>query len=175
MAISKTRNLLFSCSNDKNINIWKINQAEITSNSSNTEIETNSSTTNNTTNISPLTITPSYSINQYHKDYIKCLCFKDNSHNNLYACSYDGTITMHRIDEYSATGAIKPKQENIIYKSGNGNSIYSIDCDNTGNVLLASIYENVIYIFKYTINNININILSIIYLLKYNTYLFSKF
>jgi WD40 repeat protein len=126
LAISKTNKLLFSCSNDKNINIWKI---------PNLFDENISQTT-------PL-ITPSYSIFQYHRDYIKSLCHKEGM-SSIYACGYDGLITSHNIEEYRKNNVIILNNDNFIYKSNNNNSIYSFDCDQTGNVILSSVYENVI-------------------------------
>lgn len=132
MAINRKRNLLFSCSNDKNINIWRIPERGIEIN--------NLDKVGRGVDI----MTPTYSIHQYHKDYIKSLCYKEGL-NYLYACGYDGVITGHNIEEYGKTNSIKLNADNYLYKSTNNNSIYSIDCDEKGNLLLASVYENVTF------------------------------
>ncbi len=123
MVLNKSKDLLFSCSNDKTINIWKVPEKPYDSNG--------------------VTITSSYLIHQYHKDYIKSMCYSEQNH-LLYACGYDGLISCHNIEEYNKTGFLKFNSENVIYSNGQANSIYSIDCDMTGRTILASTYENTI-------------------------------
>ncbi len=70
------------------------------------------------------------------------MCYKDKL-NILFACGYDGLITCHNLEEFGKTNTLKLNNDIFMYKSNNNNSVYSIDCDATGNILLASIYENV--------------------------------
>jgi WD40 repeat protein len=123
LAISKTHNLLFSCSNDKTINIWQIPSIK----------ETNRDNT----------ISSKYLIHSYQNDYIKSLCYNEEQ-KFLYSCSYDGTITQFNIEEFRKTNKIKfDRGSNILYEMGEQKSIFSIDCDISGKLLLASVYENV--------------------------------
>jgi WD40 repeat protein len=119
--MTKNKELLFSCSNDKTINIWKLDNKHSEN----------------------YTISSSHLIHQYHKDYIKSLCYSEVSH-TLYSCGLDGLISSYNIEEYNKTSTIKPGRENIIFSTPNNNSIYSMDCDQTGRIILASIYENLL-------------------------------
>jgi len=71
------------------------------------------------------------------------MCYSEES-SYLFSSGYDGCISYHNIDEYNKTGVIKFNSENLIYTNNQGNSIYSIDCDSTGRLILASAYENTI-------------------------------
>jgi WD40 repeat protein len=71
------------------------------------------------------------------------MCYSEESH-YLFSSGYDGFISCHNIEEYNKTGTIKFNSENLIYSNSQGNSIYSIDCDSTGRIILASTYENTI-------------------------------
>jgi WD40 repeat protein len=115
LAISQ--NLLFSCSNDKTVMIWNLNNCNGT-------------------------VDPAYQKHLMHKDYIKALCYC-NYNNTLYASGYDGLITYYNIDEYNKSGSIRYDNSGELMNMKD-KSIYSISCDTSGKLLLASIYENVI-------------------------------
>lgn len=121
LQMSKMHNLLFSCSNDRTINIWRIPN------------------THDNENIQ--TVTSAFSIHQYHKDYIKAICYNDES-KILFACGYDGLITKFNIEEYKRSNVIKYDNNNFLFSTEN-NSIYSMDCDQAGKLLITSVYENV--------------------------------
>jgi WD40 repeat protein len=103
--------MLFSCSNDKTVNICKLGDYG------------------------------NVQIHQYHSDYIKSLCYNDNT-NTLFTAGYDGVINAFSIEEYTKQGIIR--SDPMIYGLKDL-SVYSISCDNSGNLLLASFYENVYY------------------------------
>ena len=110
------QNLLFSCSNDKTVMIWNLN---------------NHNGTND----------PVYQKHQLHKDYIKSLCYCKYN-NTLYASGYDGLITYYNIEEYNKYGKIGYDEASQLI-SMKDRTIYSISCDTSGKILIASVYENV--------------------------------
>jgi WD40 repeat protein len=88
------------------------------------------------------TVDPAYQKHQIHKDYIRALCY--NSFNStLFASGYDGIISYYNIEEYNKTGSIKYDSSGQ-FMSMKDKSIYSMSCDTSGKLLIASIYENVI-------------------------------
>jgi WD40 repeat protein len=103
--------MLFSCSNDKTICLWKLNDNY-----------------------------QSYQIHQYHKDYVKSICFNEYN-NTLFSAGYDGVINAFSLEEYNKHGVIK--SDSLLYSLKDA-SVYSISCDESGKLLLASFYENVI-------------------------------
>ena len=113
---------MFSCSNDKTINLWKIPKLEENSHDD-------------------YTITPSYQIYQYQKDYIKSLSYNDKV-GILYAGGFDGIITQFDIHQFRQTNKITLDNANYLYKNSTNSSIFSIDSDHEGKLLLCSIYEN---------------------------------
>lgn len=50
------------------------------------------------------------------------------------------------MEEYKKMGKIKASTDNILYTSSEAKSIFSIDSDGSGKLLLASVYENVFII-----------------------------
>ena len=90
-----------------------------------------------------LTQTTSLNIHQYHKDYVKGLCYSEMS-NTLISCGLDGFITLYNIEEYNKTQNIRANRDNILFEMKNSNSIYSIDCDETGRIIISSVYENIL-------------------------------
>ena len=121
--ISKERDLLFSCSNDKTIGLWKIPQ--------------------NYCEESNKTQGPYITLSNIHKDYIKELSYSVES-NTLFSCGFDGVIAQYNLDEikkgkiYSGNEAIYSQQSSLAK-----NSFYSLSCDSSGKLLIASMYENV--------------------------------
>ena len=113
--------MLISCSNDRSVKLWKLPD----------ENEDYSEG-----------YFPKFYVNNLHSDYIKCLAYSEKT-NSFFSAGFDGKILMMKID-----GKTKNTNEIVIneefYAIGkNNSSIYSIDCDLAGDLLLASAYENV--------------------------------
>jgi WD40 repeat protein len=91
------------------------------------------------------TYSPGFYINNLHTDYVTSLAYSEIS-SSFFSASYDGKLLMMKLDENTIS------QKDIIihrefYALGtNNSSIYSIDCDYKGEIIVASIYENVLFI-----------------------------
>jgi hypothetical protein len=84
------------------------------------------------------------SLHSIHKDYIKALSYS-NETNTLFSCGFDGIIAQYNFEEMK-NGNIYNKGDEIVYNQGQNpvkNSFYYLSCDNSGKLLLASMYENV--------------------------------
>ena len=120
LCLNKDKTLLFSASNDLNVNIWKLRGF----------------TTNND---EPVEIYPINSINNIFTDYIKSISYNDYR-KTLFTGGLDSNICAFDIS-YSTKTNLNIGNNNIIYK-GNDKSIYSISSNVNGNILCASVYEN---------------------------------
>ncbi len=115
---------MFSCSNDKTIGLWKIPQ--------------------NFAEESNKTQGPYATLSNIHKDYIKALSYSIES-NILFSCGFDGVIAQYNVEEmkkgkiYSGNELLHNNQPYSSVK----NSFYSLSCDSSGKLLIASMYENV--------------------------------
>ena len=112
LAFDKSKNLLFSSSNDQTICFWDLNILF-------------KNIKNNLT-----TLFPQLKYSYYHSDYITSIKF--NKYNDLlYSCGLDGKI-------YSIDINKKDSKEEILSKES---SIYSIDLCENENLLSAALYE----------------------------------
>ena len=112
-AFDKSKNILFSSSNDQTICIWDLNQ--LFSNIKN--------------NLSK-TLFPSLTYSYYHNDYITSIQY--NAYNDLlYSSGLDGKIYSININKNNSKNEILSK----------GSSIYSIDLCGNENILSAALYE----------------------------------
>ena len=116
--------MIISCSNDKTLKLWKIRNPL---NAESSSIDT---------------YAPGFYINNLHTDYVTSLAYSEKS-SAFFSAGYDGKLFMMKLDEKTiAIRDIVIHRE--FYALGtNNSSIYSIDCDLEGKILLASIYENV--------------------------------
>ena len=113
-------------------------------------------TKNKFTNDSTIeTITPGFYINNLHTDYVTSLAYCEKS-STFFSAGYDGKLLMMKLDEKTiALRDIVIHRE--FYALGtNNSSIYSIDCDYKGELLLASIYENVKFYLNKFYNEIKL-------------------
>lgn len=79
-------------------------------------------------------------MSEYHTDYIKTLCYSEDI-NYLYSGGLDGQIISTDINQCKKVNTYEYNKDNVLLAQSN--SVYSIDCDKSGNILIASIYENV--------------------------------
>ncbi len=144
--ISERHNIFISCSNDKTIKFWKNPEKVINSDTDNSG--------NNKYNINNNGLIESYysslSLNNIHTDYIKGLAYSEKS-GNLFTAGYDGKILMMNIDDIlNFTKDITYYQNYFDFGSNsNFNSIFAVDCDLSGDTILASVYDNVILNYKF--------------------------
>jgi len=138
--VSKKHNMFFSCSNDKTIKIWKIPDFV---NNINSNINTNS---NNNINNDGLieSYYASLNLNNIHTDYIKSLAYSEKS-GYLFTAGFDGKILMMKLDDLlKYPRDLNYYQDYHDFNSNNNhNSVFSVDCDLNGDIILASVYENV--------------------------------
>lgn len=121
MCLNESKTLLFTCSNDNNVHIWKLKGFE---------------RNNYTVDIYPIN-----SINEHYTDYVKSLVY-NNSSKMLYTGGLDARICAYNI-EYSNKSSISITGKNVLYSTLNEKSVYSIDTNKDGSLLVASVYENV--------------------------------
>jgi len=115
IVVDPKNNLLFSCSNDKSVKLWKIPNEK--------DFKTQNS---------------SFSFRDYHSDYIKALSFSSEA-NSLFSGSLDGRVVSYNLEEFSNKSL--SSSDGTIYSSSNSESIYSMDIDLSGKLLLVSIYK----------------------------------
>lgn len=121
--ISKKNSKFISCSNDKTIKIWEIPEFQ----------------SNNYNNIE--THYAALDLNNYHTDYIKGIAYSEKS-GNLFTAGYDGKILLMKLDD-SLKSPVECFTLNDSNSGVNNSSIFAIDCDLTGDLMIASVYENV--------------------------------
>jgi hypothetical protein len=88
------------------------------------------------------TYTPGFYINNLHTDYVTCLAYSELT-SSFFSAGYDGKLLMMKLDENTIAQKDIIIQREFYALGTNNSSIYSIDCDYKGELLLASIYENV--------------------------------
>ena len=80
-------------------------------------------------------------VHNIHKDYIKALSYSQDT-NILYSCGFDGVIAEYDLEQMK-TGQVFTGNETYSQQQNVKNSFYSISCDSSGRLLVASMYENV--------------------------------
>lgn len=127
LCLNNEKTLLFSCSNDSNINIWRLKGIEdmLSIDDSDKYME----------------LYPINSLNEVNNDYITTIKYSDST-KCLFSGGLDGIICKYNVS-YSNKSQVISNKDNIIYKTNN-KSVYSIDIDSSGNLLCASIYDNYI-------------------------------
>lgn len=86
--------------------------------------------------------TSGFNINNLHNDYVKSLAFSEKS-GALFTGGFDGKILMMKLEESTKNSGQINLSSDYISLASNSNSIFAIDCDLNGDILLASVYENV--------------------------------
>ena len=92
------------------------------------------------------TIIPKFYINNLHSDYVKSLAFSEKT-GSFFSAGFDGKILMMKLDEKTKASKDIVIQQEFYALGTHNSSIYSIDCDLGGDLLLASFYENVNFTF----------------------------
>ena len=88
------------------------------------------------------TYAPGFYINNLHTDYVTSLAYSEKT-SAFFSAGYDGKLLMMKLDEKTIALRDIVIQREFYALGTNNSSIYSIDCDHKGDMLLASIYENV--------------------------------
>lgn len=125
LCLNKDESLLFSSSHDMNIHIWKLKGFEPMPNVASE-------------------IYPINTIHELNSDYIKTLAYCDYSA-TLFSGGLDAKLCAYNID-YSKKQNIRVSSNNLLIKVED-KSIYSIDINNNGNLVAASVYENLINVY----------------------------
>ncbi len=123
--IDKKRNLMISCSNDKTIKLWKI--PDLSSKDSPNGFESYYST---------------MSLNKMHGDYIKAIAYSEKS-GNLFSASLDGRILMTNLESLLKYPNDLNSFQDFQSFGLNNSSVFAVDCDLSGDLMIASVYENV--------------------------------
>lgn len=123
--IDKKHDLIISCSNDKTIKLWKL--PELESKEGSNSIESFYSHTN---------------LNSLHGDYIKALAYSEKS-GNLFTAGLDGRIFMFNLDELDKYHKDVKTFKDSHSLGTNNSSVFAVDCDLSGDLMIASVYENV--------------------------------
>jgi WD40 repeat protein len=116
---------MISCSNDKTIKLWKIPDLNVKGSAN--AIESFYSTV---------------SLNTLHNDYIKAIAYSEKSA-NLFSVGLDGRILMMNLDDL-----VKYQKDFSLFQDfhslgTNNSSVFAVDCDLSGDLMIASVYENV--------------------------------
>ena len=116
---------MISCSNDKTIKLWKL--PDLHSKESNNPIESYYST---------------MSFNTFHGDYIKAIAYSEKK-GNLFSAGLDGKILMTSLDDLLKHPKDANTFQDIHSLGANNSSVFAVDCDLSGDLMIASVYENV--------------------------------
>jgi len=116
---------MISCSNDKTIKLWKI--PELIDEESSYTIESYYS---------------SLSMNTLHGDYIKALAYSEKS-GKLFTAGLDGRILMMNLEDLLVQARDGNRSNDVNLLGSNNSSVFAVDCDLSGDLMIASAYENV--------------------------------
>lgn len=82
------------------------------------------------------------SLNTLHNDYIKAIAYSEKS-GNLFSAGLDGRILMMNLDDLVKYQNDFSSFQDFHSLATNNNSVFAVDCDLSGDLMIASVYENV--------------------------------
>jgi WD40 repeat protein len=115
---------MISCSNDKTIKLWKIPELLIDNN--NNAIES---------------YCCALSLNTFHEDYIKAIAYSEKS-GNLFTAGLDGRILMINLEKLLNFPKDLTSFKDLNNLGSNKSSVFSVDCDLSGDLMIASVYDD---------------------------------
>lgn len=120
---------MISCSNDKTIKLWKLPELNCINN--NDTIESYSSM---------------MSLNTFHEDYIKAISFSEKS-GNIFTAGLDGRLLMMNLEKLINYPKDINNFNDFNSLGANNSSIFDVDCDISGDVMIASVYDDNVKFF----------------------------
>jgi WD40 repeat protein len=86
---------------------------------------------------------PYLSLSRYHTDYVKAINYNPTQ-NLLFSAGFDGVVACYDIGENKRI-PIEYKNENLLYTTPQKESVYCLDSDYSGDLILCGSYENKIF------------------------------